>query len=367
MSRICFVRPSAAPLFTSESYVAVGDAEITAFEFAQSLAERNHDVSFAVRATNGRPKHHGDIRLLPMPERSRGLARIVDNMRSHIFASPDPDALIESIDAEIIVCVGLQDPTPSVIEATRRSEKKTILFLTSGEEISSSQQRWSRFAVEHSDEVVCQTESEQRTLTEQFDRSSLLIRSPIDVTVADERLTQAREHVLWVGNVENELESLETCLELARHAPNIPFRLLVDNVDGSVRKLQRHTPNNVTLEFDLTPDQVEERFASATVLVNTSDDAALPYSFLQAAKYATPILSLYADPDGILSQKGCGEVAGSLESMATLIHEYHARTPRVCDKGADARRYVKYVHDMRDRVLELDMLIDSSSHFEQFV
>ena len=123
-------------------------------------------------------------------------------------------------------------------------------------------------------------------------------------------------------------------------------------------RLRRDLPKNVTLERHVPLDEIESRFATSTVLINTSDSEGFPNTFLQAAKFATPILSLNVDPDGMLSRKGCGELAGTVDRLVELIPEYHTRSPRVAAKAADARRYVECFHDVADRVVELELALE---------
>lgn len=369
MSRICFFRLGATPLFVRECTDVFGGAEVRAFTFARALAARgNHEIAFAMRADERLPQSRDGVSVVSISNRPKGFAKLVGSVRKRLSGQPVPFAPIANLEADVICCFGVHDPTANVISAARSGGKRSVLFLTSSEDVnddvrgSAKKRRETHqhhYAIRHADQIIVQTEFQQRELLARFDRESVLVRNPIDTSIAAEDLRQPRVHVLWVGRADSDSKRADICFELARHLPNVPFRIVMnDDCRQLGEQLRRDLPANVTLERQVPLEEIESRFASATVLINTSDSEGFPNAFLQAAKYATPILSLNVDPDGMLTRKGCGEVAGTVGRMVELIPEYHARTPRVAAKAADARRYVECFHEIADRAVELELALE---------
>ena len=369
MARICFFRLGATPLFVPESSDLFGGAEVRAITFARALAARgNHEISFAMRADERLPASCDGVRIVPVSGRPKGFAKLVGSVRRRLVSQPVPYAPIKDLEADVVCCFGVHDPTANVIAGARACGKRSVLFLTSSEDVNDNVEGSAKkrreiqqhhYAIRNADQIVVQTEFQQHALLVRFGRESVLVRNPIDISVTAEDVRRPRTHVLWVGRADSDSKRADICFELARQLPNIPFRIIMNDDCREVgERLRRNLPKSVTLERHVPLDEIESRFATSTVLINTSDSEGFPNTFLQAAKFATPILSLNVDPDGMLSRKGCGELAGTVDRLVELIPEYHTRSPRVAAKAADARRYVECFHDVADRVVELELALE---------
>ena len=369
MARVCFFRLGATPLFLESSEEAFGGAEVRAYTFATALAKHGiHSVSFAVRDAPLLPTVTSEgIKIYCMPKRKRGFAKLIGSLRRRISPTPPPYEPLRAIDCDVVACFGVHDPTASVVRAARAARCSSLLFLTSSEDVeidvslsgrNARHQANHQYAIVNADQVVVQTEHQQEMLRRHFGRDGVLIRNPIDLqdSIQGDR---PRTHVLWVGRADTDSKRADVCFRIARQCPDVPFRVVIHGGSESLLdELLADKPPNVTVDQQVRLGEIESMFASASVLINTSVSEGFPNAFLQAAKYKTPILSLNVDPDGVLSSHGCGEVAGDESRLVGLISEYHRRSPKAIAKGQSALQYIRNFHELADRAVELEQLVD---------
>ncbi len=103
--------------------------------------------------------------------------------------------------------------------------------------------------------------------------------------------------------------------------------------------------SNVSIQTYIPFEQIEEIYAKAGLLVNTSVFEGFPNAFLQAAKYGVPILSLNVDPGGMLTEYNCGRSCkGDSEIMKLMLIELMERDTH--DRvGSNGLEYVRKYHD----------------------
>lgn len=375
MAHICFFRLGATPLFVPDSTQTFGGAEVRALTFARGLARAaHHQVSFAVSRSAGLAAIQDGIRVVGMPPRQRGVARLYGSIRRRLSDDPVPYSGLWRIAADVVACFGVHDPTAGVIAAARHSGVKSVLFLTSSEDVDAvrltmldskerRRQKARDYALRNADEVVVQTEFQQRALFERIGRTATLIRNPAETFVTPEQLSRPRRHVLWVGRADCDSKRADICFSLARRCKRIPFCVVLNDSDSPLgKKLLADCPPNLQVVRHMSLSAIEDLYSQATVLINTSVSEGFPNAFLQAARFATPVIALNVDPDGMLSARGCGEMAVSETRMIELIRTYHRGGPEIERIGATARQYVVDFHDVDDRVAELSDLVDRLMH-----
>ena len=98
--------------------------------------------------------------------------------------------------------------------------------------------------------------------------------------------------------------------------------------------------------------EIDGYFRRAKVLVNTSAAEGFPNTFIQAGKWATPILSLKVNPDGFLDKYGCGLCAGGdWDKFVKMLGEL--LDPATAQRyGRNGRRYAEENHDIKKIVEE---------------
>jgi glycosyltransferase involved in cell wall biosynthesis len=154
---------------------------------------------------------------------------------------------------------------------------------------------------------------------------------------------------LWVGTSEERIKQPAVLFDLAQRHPEFEFIVIMNPTVPEIHNkyMQRggQLPN-VKLLKRIPFAAVESYFANARLHLNTSLFEGFPNTFLQAAKYEVPTISLQVDPGGMLSQHGCGLLCdgdfGKLEANVHRVMNDHALRAQM---GKRALQYVRIYHD----------------------
>jgi glycosyltransferase involved in cell wall biosynthesis len=388
--RIAFVRLPATPLVDPTCSGLFGGAEVRAVTFARALAAiGSHQVQLVVQSIGGRPLAHvGPLQIVTVAGRRRSVdrrfgwslcwqlpadtvRRVSGSIRRRFEAQPRPSHTFCQLDADVLATFGVHDPSATVVASARHVGKRVVVFLTSDEDArraldpaeplgrNTRRHRWALLAA---DAVVVQTDY-QRQLVERAGQRALLVRNPIDLRLGAGDLVpmERRRHVLWVGRADCDSKRADLCWQLARACPGVPFVAVLNPTDAATTaSLRRSQPANVRRIDGVGWEASETLYQHALALLNTSESEGFPNAFLQAAKYGVPILSRRANPDGVLTVHGIGQVADdSLPQLAEWIRAVH-RGPAQFQPMADAaRRYVVQFHELGQRARELQRALES--------
>jgi glycosyltransferase involved in cell wall biosynthesis len=196
--------------------------------------------------------------------------------------------------------------------------------------------------------VVAQTEDQRELARRALGVRARVIRSFCELSP---ELASRREAFLWVGSFVDVKDPL-AYVELARRAPELPFRMIATERGGEWRRLTDEVKaaaagvSNLELLPQRPREELLELYAASAAVVNTSRLEGFPNTFLEAWARGTPVLSLHIDPDRIIRERGLGAAAGG--SMAALVEaarELWARRDDLDAAGAAARDYVAETHD----------------------
>ena len=118
-------------------------------------------------------------------------------------------------------------------------------------------------------------------------------------------------------------------------------------------------PPNVQIVERVPFDQMDGYFQHARLFLNTSMAEGFPNAFLQAGKFGVPVASLHVDPDGMLSQHGCGTcAAGDMEQLTRRVNDLFADTDFHATRSAAIGTYVEQHHELSARVEQLSAAIE---------
>ena len=199
--------------------------------------------------------------------------------------------------------------------------------------------------------IVAQTRHQQALLAERFGRQAIVIPSPIDLRISNVKMAvlpaDLQHYVLWIGK-SDAVKQPDLLLEVARACPGLKFVVVLNNTDTAIFNAMRAAaPDNVMLRESFEPAQADDLFARALVLVNTSRFEGFPNTYLQAGKHGVPVLSLNADPDGMLEAPRCGVCAhGSLPALTTALQRIAAEPALHAEYSRNIRAYVHQHHDL---------------------
>jgi glycosyltransferase involved in cell wall biosynthesis len=410
----CFVALNAWPVIDPTAGGPIGGIETRAWMFARELGRRDDvSVSFAVRHAS-RP--HVDlidnVHIVPIVDR---LYRVREAVRLRVGKRDGfpwlalhswsnallwefplvaaerllrgrpgdpwrPDPFISRVPADLFCTFGVQSHSATVIASAHATGRPAVLMLGSDGDLDARYVAGSTFVSPYgdrgdvcyrilsaADEIVAQTEEQQRVVRDRFGRDAHVIANPIDVeewdarrrnVIAPETTAGLTRYVLWVGRAEPVHKRPQVLLELARLCPGVDFLMILNPRDAVFEQgIRRDAPANVRIVRQVPFADMPAVFARAAALVNTSSLEGFPNVFLQAAISGVPIASLEVGR-GFLAELGCGCCGGGdVARLAAFVREmWDGGCP---DRAAlsRARDTVTDRHGLRQRSDELAGLL----------
>jgi glycosyltransferase involved in cell wall biosynthesis len=175
--------------------------------------------------------------------------------------------------------------------------------------------------IESADVVLVQTDFQRKELETEFNRNATIFRSGQPVPPVSVLEKPQPPVVLWIGALKPAKQP-EMFLELAESCSQLDARfLMVGRADDARWRSRLTEVAKRSAKFcyrDEVPfEQVSPVFAEASVLLNTTvaDYEGLPNAFIQAWLHGVPVVSLHADPDGLLGLEGIGFCAHTFEGL----------------------------------------------------
>jgi len=167
--------------------------------------------------------------------------------------------------------------------------------------------------------------------------------------------SRKREYVAWMGIFQYQ-KNLPALLRIAQGNPNLDFHIagtegtnIDTNTKIAIRKLREC--DNVKFVGHITRKQISQFLSNAYVLLNTSRYEGFSNTFLEAFAAWTPVITLGANPDDILTKYRLGYIAvekdvGKIIKALMSKGEYNHFHKRVVE-------YLKRYHDYKALSMEL--------------
>ncbi len=194
--------------------------------------------------------------------------------------------------------------------------------------------------------VIAQNQTDAKNLAETIGVTAQVIKNPHQLPP----LVQKEQNtILWVGRSAR-VKRPDLFLELAEQMPQQQFTMICQKAikDTQYDSLVARAQQIENLEFITRVPfrKIRDYFQRARMLVNTSDSEGFPNTFIQACKWAAPILSLNVNPDGFLDKYECGMCAnGDWELFVKNLK--HLLDRETANKlGNNARKYAEEFHDI---------------------
>jgi glycosyltransferase involved in cell wall biosynthesis len=276
---------------------------------------------------------------------------------------------------DVVCCFGNNDLSAEVIADCHRLGVRTVLCIAADIDVSAdyrpedltlndySVPKWmGHYALETADHIFVQTEHQRRALAERFGRKGQVVRNPVAISADDPDRWPAREDrdvVLWIGRSDTYHKQPLLFLELALRCPDIPFLMVVNNKHADVfETLQSRRPPNLTIVERVAHKDIWDYYRRARAFVSTSAYEGFPNTFLQCAAAGVPVASLAVDPEGVLTQHGCGLLAnGSLDALEAAVRSLW-ESPDLAERYARTfHAYALSHHGMDGQVRRFDALL----------
>jgi glycosyltransferase involved in cell wall biosynthesis len=199
----------------------------------------------------------------------------------------------------------------------------------------------------HADLIIAQTE-EQRELLQQVRRLRSVIMPNLCASPAGPFTKSEHPTVLWVGNI-RPLKRPGMLLEVARQLPQhrfvavgTPLPALEADYD-EFAKGAAQLPN-VHVMGAVSSTEMPAHYASAWVLLSTSEVEGFSNVFLEAWANATPVVAML-DPDEVICRYRLGYHCSTVEELVQRVGEICEDASMRDELGANAREYVREHHD----------------------
>jgi glycosyltransferase involved in cell wall biosynthesis len=154
--------------------------------------------------------------------------------------------------------------------------------------------------------------------------------------------------VLWVGRLEP-WKNPEQFINLAREYPDRRFVMIApsfhrhEEYGKRIHETAKLVPN-LTL-YDFIPYQtIDSYFKNASFYISTSEKEGFPNTFVQAAMFGIPVISLNVNPDDVLTEYGFGVFCeNSFEKLVVSLKMDDAQYSKLSE---NAYRYACDRHDI---------------------
>lgn len=219
------------------------------------------------------------------------------------------------------------------------------------------------YGIRHAPQIVVQTRHQASLLKAHYNRDAAALVRNFHPSAREAIDKSGPWTVLWIGNLKptkNPLAFLDIAHAFANRS-DVRF-LMIGDPSGDpacAREIARRSDEIPGFRFlgKQSQDQVNELLAKSHLLVNTSRYEGFSNTFIQAWMREVPVVSLNADPDGLLESEGfgfcaCGDMAALQSSAGLLMSD--AALWRQC--GLRARDYAETNHTERNVRTLLDLL-----------
>ena len=209
----------------------------------------------------------------------------------------------------------------------------------------------------YSSKIICQTEHQKKLFKENYGIESIII--PLGHEVPEN--IPKKENIptiIWVANIKP-LKRPEIFIELAKRMCDTNARFIMIGRPHD----QRYYQNMIT-EIDLIKnlkylgerdfDTTNDHIARSWILVSTSESEGFSNTFVQAWMRGTPVISMNADPDDMISKGGLGMMASSIEVLEEKIRYMIDHPESIKKIGEKAREKSYELYDIRKIAKELE-------------
>lgn len=320
MKQVCFISLTAYGYF-NEEVPADGGAERQFYFLSTRLAE-HFDVHFIV-GDYGQPpvEHRSNVTLHRAYEPTDSASNLENAQKILQLLST-----VKQVDADCYI-IRCSPEKLAVVFPLFALLRKPLVYHIAVDSYTEKRDRGTRRRMYNkilprSAEIVAQTPHQAEQLQTNWDVSPTIIPNgypPADVVDRHEH----RDHFLWVGRIQRGQKHPDRFLEIAEQLPNHDFVLVggasrsstyTTKVINSARDAQ-----NVTYTGQISPSKIHTYYRRAIALVNTSTGEGFPNTFLEAWRYATPVISLSVDP-GRFTQSEAPTAGYAEDQQESLIN-----------------------------------------------
>jgi glycosyltransferase involved in cell wall biosynthesis len=327
---ICFVAPTAWPLFSGDREIpVVGGAELQQSFMAPALVQRGYKVSMITLdyGQADRTVVKGvTVHKLYKPDEGIPVVRFVYPRLTRTWQ------VLKEVNADVYYQRTAAALTGFVAAFCKRHGKRSIYngasdvdFLPGKQDITFARDKWLfEFGLRHVDRIFVQNLRQQEWLAQNYGRGDGVLVPNCYHAPADAK-ADPNGYVLWVATVRAQKRP-ELLLEMARRLPQYKFVVVGgydigwngEEYERNIRQQAARLPN-VEYRGFLPYVDADRVFSGARVLLNTSMYEGFPNTFLQAWARGVPTVAFVdirsRDADG----KPVYDIAGDIDQATGMV------------------------------------------------
>ncbi|MDG6224261.1 MAG: glycosyltransferase family 4 protein [Candidatus Thermoplasmatota archaeon] len=202
----------------------------------------------------------------------------------------------------------------------------------------------------YSSKIICQTEHQKKLFKDNYDIESIII--PIGHEIPESiPKKEKKPTIIWVANIKP-LKRPEIFIELAKRMSDTGARFIMIGRPHDQRYYQ-----NMKTEIDLIKnlkylgerdfDTTNDHIARSWILVSTSESEGFSNTFVQAWMRGTPVISMNADPDDMISEHGLGMMAPTIDLLEKKIRHLIEHPEKIKIMGDRAKEISYDLYDIQ--------------------
>lgn len=362
LPKICFIAPNAYELLTGKNLKRVVGPDVHQVLLAKELVSKGFRVSMIVYCKdNSASELIDDIEIIKIRVMENDLSPVSELIKGLAFwkALSSTNADIYYIHGGVpgiisLYCYIYNKISIYSIASDAWVSKKPIKYKLKGfnHSILSIEYIGNCIDIMLATQIIIQTEHQRRLLKQNFNKEGTLIRTPFPMpSNCCLKVRSKIPTILWVGSL-SDVKRPDLFVELAKKMPNLKF-LMVGGYAGDGKKYVEMLKNTCDLtNFEYAGvvqyNKIHEIFEKVDILVNTSLFEGFPHAFIQAWAYQLPIVSLNADPDGLLTNHNLGICSHSIDQMVEDIEKILSDDEFYEKIKTDGLSYVARNHDIKN-------------------
>ena len=374
--KICFVALNAYPLLAGKKPENVQGPDVHQVILAKELIKHDFKITFITYDEEGAPveyindieiiKIHADAYRLKMLNIVLEVFRLWNAMRkakAHIYFHAGGVAGAVSPFCKLIRRKFIYEILSDALVNRELITKKIKEFNRSKFSLATFG-NW--LDIKLADAIIVLNEFQKKMLKKKFGKNGMMIKIPFPLSRRGNSEKAKPPIVLWVGTMA-EVKQPELFVKLAEAIPEARFQMIGGHSSNQELYDRLKESSKRVSNFDyfgfIPLHKDNEYFSRASILVNTSMFEGFPHAFIQAWMYYVPVVSLNADPDELICEKGLGFRSKTfdqlIEDVNTLLNNEALRE----EMGVNGRKYVEREHDIKKIIEKYIELFNSISEF----
>lgn len=362
MKTICFISLAAYPLFNTSINSTFGGSEIQLYQLSNKLVQDlNYQVFFVV----------GDYHQ-PKVEIINGITilrafRFTKIKLKYIFGFIFQFNYLLTLHhskADIYIQRAAGIETGLTAMYCRLFRKKFVYMTASSIDTNGEYKKmyplngiFYEYGLRNASNIVCQNADQQVNIRNNYHLKSKIIKNSFEIP---KEIPNDKGGILWVGSSQC-LKQPQLFLDLAKSLPQYKFTIILPKNDINIWKLIRDNASQISnLNFieNVPFKRINNYFFKSKLFVNTSTYEGFPNTFVQAAMYRTPIISLNVNPDNFLDFFNCGICCrGNIEKLEQSVNKLMTDQKLWASMSKNSYKYAKDNHDINKNINEIKKLI----------